>query len=130
MDRLARKHKAAGRAVPAPEIRKQADASFGIISMGGCDAAVREAVDVLAQRGILADYMRIRAFPFDEKVEAFLASHSRHFVIEQNRDAQLKTLLTMETAVAKEKLKSLLVYGGFPLSSRHVVDGITRNLEG
>ena len=127
MDRLARKHKAAAKAVPAPIIRKQADATFGIVSLGGCDLAVREAVDALAERGIIADYMRVRGFPFGDSVEEFLRSHERIFVVEQNRDAQLRTLLTMETGVegAKEKLRSVLVYGGFPLSSRHVIDGVT-----
>ncbi len=128
MDRLSRKHTASAKAVPAPEIRKQADATFGIISMGGCDAAVREAIDLLAARGIFADYMRVRGFPFDDRVEAFLASHPHHYVVEQNRDAQLRTLLTMETSVSKEKLRSLLIYSGFPLSARHVVDGITRKM--
>ena len=85
-------------AVPEPAIRMQTDATFGIISVGGCDPAVREAVSVLAERGIVADYMRIRAFPFGETVEKFLASHDRIFVVEQNRDAQLKSLLTLETA--------------------------------
>jgi 2-oxoglutarate ferredoxin oxidoreductase subunit alpha len=68
--------------------------------------------------------MRVRAFPFDESVEAFLAEHEFCFVVEQNRDAQLKSLLTLETSVPKEKLRSVLVYGGFPLSARHVVDRI------
>jgi 2-oxoglutarate ferredoxin oxidoreductase subunit alpha len=129
MDRLLRKHKAAGEAVPEPSIRLQTDATFGVISVGGCDPAVREAVAVLADRGIVADYMRIRAFPFGETVEKFLASHDRVFVVEQNRDAQLKSLLTLETSAPKDKLHSILVYGGFPLSSRHVVDGITSQLE-
>jgi 2-oxoglutarate ferredoxin oxidoreductase subunit alpha len=127
MDRLARKHKAAAKAVPAPVIVKQPDATFGIITLGGCDPAVREAVDILAERGIIADYMRVRGFPFDDSVEAFLRAHDRVFVVEQNRDAQLRTLLTMETGVdgVREKLKSILVYGGFPLSARHVIDGVT-----
>jgi len=129
MDRLLRKHKAAAKAVPAPAVRMQTDATFGIISVGGCDPAVREAVAALAERGIVADYLRIRAFPFDETVETFLAKHDRIFVVEQNRDAQLKTLLTLETPVAKEKLRSVLVYGGFPLSARHVIEGIPRQLE-
>jgi 2-oxoglutarate ferredoxin oxidoreductase subunit alpha len=129
MDRLLRKHKAAAKAVPAPAVRMQTDATFGIISVGGCDPAVREAVAALAERGIVADYLRIRAFPFDETVETFLAKHDRIFVVEQNRDAQLKTLLTLETPVAKEKLRSVLVYGGFPLSARHVIEGITSQLE-
>ncbi|HXI58838.1 MAG TPA: 2-oxoacid:acceptor oxidoreductase subunit alpha, partial [Polyangia bacterium] len=128
MDRLARKHKAAAPAVPAPIIRNQADATFGIISLGGCDAAVREAVDALAERGVIADYMRVRGFPFDDRVEAFLAAHDRVFIVEQNRDAQLRTLILTETQVKKEKLRSILVYGGFPLSSRHVIDGVTSQL--
>jgi 2-oxoglutarate ferredoxin oxidoreductase subunit alpha len=130
MDRLARKHAAAAKAVPAPEIRTREGARIGIVSLGGCDAAVREAIDALAARGIPADYMRIRAFPFHESVEEFLNAHEKSFVVEQNRDAQLRTLLTVETGVRKDKLASLLVYGGFPLSSRHVVDAITQKLEG
>jgi 2-oxoglutarate ferredoxin oxidoreductase subunit alpha len=129
MDRLARKHKAAAKAVPAPIVRRQTDATFGIISLGGCDPAVREAVAALAERGIVADYMRIRGFPFDDTVEQFLAAHERIFVVEQNRDAQLRTLLTIETGVAKSQLRSVLVYGGFPLSARHVIDGVTSQLE-
>jgi 2-oxoglutarate ferredoxin oxidoreductase subunit alpha len=66
MDRLLRKHRRAAKAVPEPVIRMQTDATFGIISLGGCDPAVREAVAVLAERGIVADYMRIRAFPFGD----------------------------------------------------------------
>ena len=68
--------------------------------------------------------MRVRGFPFDTAVEAFLAEHEICFVIEQNRDAQLRSLLTLETDVPKDKLRSILVYGGFPLSARHVVDGV------
>src|SRR4029077_19376555 len=60
MDRLARKHKAAAAALQTPIVRNQADATFGIISLGGCDAAVREAVDALAERGVIANYMRVR----------------------------------------------------------------------
>jgi 2-oxoglutarate ferredoxin oxidoreductase subunit alpha len=131
VDRLARKHKAAAKAVPAPVIRKQAGATFGIITVGGCDLAVREAIEILAERGVVADFMRVRGFPFDDTVEAFLRAHDRIFVVEQNRDAQLRTLLVMETGVEglKEKLKSVLVYGGFPLSSRHVIDAVTASNE-
>jgi 2-oxoglutarate ferredoxin oxidoreductase subunit alpha len=129
MDRLLRKHKKAAGAVPAPEIQTQPGATLGLISLGGCDSAVREAVGVLRQQGILADYMRIKAFPFHESVEAFIERHPKNFVIEQNRDAQLKTLLITETAVPKERLRSVLVYGGFPLSSRHVVDAIKKDKE-
>ena len=98
-------------------------------TVGGCDSAVREAVAALREQGIVADYMRIRAFPFSEAVETFIDEHQTNFVIEQNRDAQLKTLLIAETSVSKDRLRSLLVYGGFPLSSRNVVDAVKKHLE-
>ncbi len=82
----------------------------------------------MAEQGVLADFMRIRGFPFDETVQSFLDTHYFCFVVEQNRDAQLRSLLTLETTVPKEKLRSILVYGGFPLSAKHVVDGILKAL--
>jgi 2-oxoglutarate ferredoxin oxidoreductase subunit alpha len=128
MDRLARKHKASAKFVPSPIIHRRAGANFGVITLGGCDLAVREALDRLAEQGVPADFMRIRGFPFDETVQFFLDTHYFSFVIEQNRDAQLRSLLTLETSVPKEKLRSILVYGGFPLSAQHVIDGILKAL--
>jgi 2-oxoglutarate ferredoxin oxidoreductase subunit alpha len=124
LDRLLKKHKSAAGFVPPAEIRRQRGATFGIVTLGGCSAAVNEALELLAEQGVVADLMRIRAFPFGEDVEAFLAEHDTYFVVEQNRDAQLRSLLTLETSVAKEKLRSILVYGGFPLSARHVIEAI------
>jgi len=126
MDRLLKKHKASANFVPEPHIIRRANPQFGVITLGGCEPAVREALDLLAARGIAADYMRVRGFPFDQTVQAFLDEHDFCFVVEQNRDAQLRSLLVLETCVPKEKLKSVLVYGGFPLSAKHVVDGIIR----
>jgi len=101
---------------------------IGVVTVGGCDLAVREALTILARRGVAADYLRVRAFPFRDSVERFLVDHDVNFVVEQNRDAQLRSLLTLETAVFKRRLRSVLVYGGFPLSAQHVVDGITAQL--
>jgi 2-oxoglutarate/2-oxoacid ferredoxin oxidoreductase subunit alpha len=129
VDRLARKHRASAKFVPAPVIEKAEGAGFGIVTLGGCDLAVREAMQMLAQRGIAADFMRLRGFPFDTAVEAFLDEHPFNFVIEQNRDAQLRSLLLLETGIAKDKLRSILVYGGFPLSARTVVDRIVSEVE-
>jgi 2-oxoglutarate/2-oxoacid ferredoxin oxidoreductase subunit alpha len=125
MDRLLRKHKEAAGFVPAPVIEKRKGARVGIITVGGCDAAVREALDLLEQQGDPLDYMRIRGFPFDAPVEAFIAAHDFCYVVEQNRDAQLRSLLILETAAPKEKLRPVLIYGGFPLSASHVLDAIT-----
>ena len=124
MDRLEQKHRSAAEFVPEPVIERRDNAQFGVISIGGCDPAVREALDTLAERDVPADYLRIRGFPFHKSVEAFIREHEFCYVIEQNRDAQLRALLLLETDAPKERLLSLLVYGGFPLSARHVVNHI------
>jgi 2-oxoglutarate ferredoxin oxidoreductase subunit alpha len=129
MDRLLRKHTEAAGFVPAPIIEKREGARVGVITVGGCDSAVREAVDILAAQGTPMDYMRIRAFPFDKPVAAFIAEHDYCWVVEQNRDAQLRSLLILETTAQKEKLKPLLIYGGFPLSASHVLNVIAPNLK-
>ena len=72
--------------------------------------------------------MRIKAFPFGAEVEHFLAAHTTIFVVEQNRDAQLHSLLTLETAVEKAKLRSILYYAGLPLAAGVVVDGVLAGL--
>jgi 2-oxoglutarate ferredoxin oxidoreductase subunit alpha len=100
-----------------------------VVTVGGCDLAVREGLERLAGRGVIADFMRIRGFPFSETVDLFLNEHDFCFVIEQNRDAQLRSLLTLETSVPKDKLRSVLVYGGFPLSAKHVIDAILKALK-
>jgi 2-oxoglutarate ferredoxin oxidoreductase subunit alpha len=127
MDRLLRKHQAAAKAVPPAITTSQPGATVGVITVGGCDPAVREALATLGTKGLKADYLRIRAFPFGAEVEEFLTTHETVYVVEQNRDAQLRSLLTLETSVPKSKLRSVLVYGGFPLSSRHVVEAITKD---
>jgi 2-oxoglutarate ferredoxin oxidoreductase subunit alpha len=129
VDRLTRKHKAAAKFVPLPRIDRRAEARFGVITIGGCAPAVLEAMELLCEREIPADYMRICGFPFDKSVEAFLYGHDFCFVVEQNRDAQLRSLLLLETCVPKDRLRSVLVYGGFPLSASNVVEGIMKQLE-
>jgi len=129
LDRLVKKWATARRLVPRAAIDATANSPFGVVSVGSCDGAIREALDVLKQRGIVLDYMRVRAFPFSEDVEKFLAAHQLLFVVEQNRDAQLRALLTLETAVDKAKLRSLLHYNGLPLSSDFIVDGVLAELQ-
>jgi 2-oxoglutarate ferredoxin oxidoreductase subunit alpha len=82
----------------------------------------------LKRHGTQADYMRVRAFPFGEEVEQFLADHEVLFVVEQNRDAQLRSLLTLETRVEKSKLRSILHYSGLPIAATVVVDGVLNEL--
>jgi 2-oxoglutarate ferredoxin oxidoreductase subunit alpha len=125
VDRLVKKWQTAASLVPEPKIRSsRKGAAVGIVSLGSCDAAVEEALDRLAAKGIEADYCRIRAFPFGEKVKQFLEQHERVFVVEQNRDAQLKTLLLAETQYPPARLVSILHYGGLPMDHRCVTDAL------
>ena len=71
----------------------------------------------------------MRGFPFGAEVEEFLAAHQTIFVVEQNRDAQLRALLTMETAVEKKKLRSILHYNGLPMPAATIVDGVNKALD-
>lgn len=130
VDRLLRKVESAGEVISAPIVRDAEDAKYGLITVGGCESACLEAVDALAEEGIGLDYMRIRAFPFHSAVEDFLARHELNFVVEQNRDGQLRTLLTLETSAQKEALLSVRYYGGFPMSRHHVVEGVHAHLNG
>jgi 2-oxoglutarate/2-oxoacid ferredoxin oxidoreductase subunit alpha len=130
VDRLARKMRTAAEAVPGPALRLQEGAEVGIVSLGGCHAAVSEAIDRLREQGIVADYMRIRAFPFSEQVTEFLQRHDPCFVVEQNRDAQLRAMLTIETGVPRDHMISVLDYGGLPLTAQRVVSTVTSHVAG
>jgi 2-oxoglutarate/2-oxoacid ferredoxin oxidoreductase subunit alpha len=128
LDRLMKKWASARRYLPRAVIDATAGSKVGIVSVGSGDGAIREAMDVLKERGVALDYMRIRSFPFTDDVEKFLAAHELLFVVEQNRDAQLRSLLTLETAVDKSKLRSLLHYSGLSISSSFIVEGVLAEL--
>ncbi len=129
LDRVNRKIQNAAKALPAPIIRKTPGAKMGLITVGGCHAACMEALDLLAKDGIHLDYMRVRGFPFGDEVQQFLADHEVHFVVEQNRDAQLRSLLMLDTGTPITKLESVRYYAGFPMSAHHVISGVKAKLE-
>jgi 2-oxoglutarate/2-oxoacid ferredoxin oxidoreductase subunit alpha len=128
LDRLARKFRTAAKLVPGA-VSDGRGSSAAIVGIGSSDAPVREALAMLRRSGVAIDYLRIRGFPFGADVEEFLAAHQTIFVVEQNRDAQLRALLTMETAVDKQKLRSVLHYDGLPMSASTVVDAVNRALD-
>jgi len=128
LDRLMKKWDTAKKLVPRAVIDATAGSKVGIVSLGSGDGAIHEAMHVLKEQGVGVDYMRVRAFPFSEDVEKFLAAHELLFVVEQNRDAQLRSLLTLETSVEKSKLRSLLHYSGLPISSAFIVEGVLAEL--
>jgi len=127
MDRLTRKFRSAAVLVPTAAIDGRA-AKSGIVSLGSCDAPVREALASLRRSGITIDYLRVRGFPFGDEVEEFLDSHETIFVVEQNRDAQLRSLLVLETAVDKRKLRSILHYNGLPMPASCIIEGVNTAL--
>jgi 2-oxoglutarate ferredoxin oxidoreductase subunit alpha len=129
LDRLLVKWETAKTLVPKPVLTKaKKKTKIGLISSGGCDYAVLEAMDRLAAQNIFIDYLRVKAFPFTQEVEAFIESHDQIYVVEQNRDAQLKSLLTLETKATKDQLISILDYAGMPLAARVVVSAIDEHL--
>lgn len=128
VDRLVRKFNTARKLVPPAVVVGSGHHDMAIVSVGSCDGAVREALATLARQGVHLDYLRVRGFPFGDDVEAFLASHQTIFVVEQNRDAQLRSLLTLETAVSKSKLQSILHYNGLPIDAGCIVAGVQKTL--
>jgi 2-oxoglutarate ferredoxin oxidoreductase subunit alpha len=125
VDRLTRKWYTAAKRVPAAIMRPaKSRTPVGVIAVGSSDDATREALAELAEQGLHLDYCRPLAFPFGDDVEAFLASHEQIFVLEQNRDGQLKALLVNETACAKDKLISVRHYDGMPISASVLVDAV------
>ncbi len=125
MDRLTRKFETATALVPEPVLESAGQTTtWGVISIGSCDGAIREAAELLAEQGMFVDYLRLRAFPFGADVQTFLDDHERIFVVEQNRDAQLRSLLTLETDIAKERLISILHYSGVPIDCATVYTAI------
>ncbi len=121
LDRLLRKTETARTLVPKPVVSRRRGATSGIIAIGSSDGAVREALDRLDKP---VDYLRIRGFPFGQEVQQFIDTHEQIFVVEQNRDAQLRSLIMLELDVDKGKLISILHYDGFPIGSDHVLDGL------
>ncbi len=117
--------------VPGPEVVTSEKATdMAVLYFGTTEASAREAVDYLAQEGVALDAMRVRAFPFNQEVEDFIDHHERVFVIEQNRDAQLRTLLMAEFEFGPDKLKSVLCFDGTPISARNIRKQILEHLPG
>ena len=109
-----------------PAIRRNADepTQAGVIYIGSTSPAMDEAVDLLAEQGISLDLLRVRAFPFGNEVAQFIAEHEQVFVVEQNRDAQLRSLLVNELDIDPRKLIKVLFYDGTPITARFIAGAI------
>ncbi|HWE44478.1 MAG TPA: 2-oxoacid:acceptor oxidoreductase subunit alpha [Caulobacteraceae bacterium] len=129
MQRLLKKFATARDLVPAPERRDaKVSSTLGVIYFGSTTPAMNEALVALDEQNIHLDAMRIRGFPFNDSVADFIARHERVFVVEQNRDAQLRTLLTTELDVDPHKLVKVLHYDGTPITARFIISAIAERL--
>jgi 2-oxoglutarate ferredoxin oxidoreductase subunit alpha len=132
VDRLLRKFETAKTCVPAPKIKPASrPTKTGALFFGTTASPSYEALEILEEEGYAIDTLRLRAFPFTREVEQFLNDHDTVFVIEQNRDGQMRRLLLNESnAATREKLVSVLNYDGLPITARHIAGHIRTRLGG
>ncbi|PBQ31123.1 ferredoxin oxidoreductase [Sphingobacteriaceae bacterium] len=129
MDRLMKKWETSKTMVHKPELYQEKNSSEnGVLFFGTSAYSVEEAMDDLKLQGITLDALRIRSFPFNKTVEEFITSHKKVFVIEQNRDAQMKSIISIELQVDPNKLISILNYDGLPITAHHIALEIVKNL--
>jgi 2-oxoglutarate ferredoxin oxidoreductase subunit alpha len=126
LDRLARKFQTAGTLVPAPEADVAHGARVGIIAFGTSHWAIVESRDQLRQEaGVETSYLRLKAYPFTQAVADFIDRHDRVYLVEQNRDAQMATLMRMDLDPARmARVRSILHYNGLPIDARSVTDAL------
>jgi 2-oxoglutarate/2-oxoacid ferredoxin oxidoreductase subunit alpha len=131
MERLLRKFETAKSLIPAPVARPaKRRTPHGVIYFGSTTPAMHEALESLDAQGVLVDGLRVRGFPFSDEVMDFIAAHETVFVVEQNRDAQLRTLIMVEGGVDPAKLVPVLGYDGSPITARFITDQISLRLQG
>jgi 2-oxoglutarate ferredoxin oxidoreductase subunit alpha len=129
MERLLHKFRTAARIVPAAIPRPaRKPTKTGVIYFGSSTPAMHEALEALEAQGHHLDALRVRAFPFGEEVYAFIAAHEQVFVVEQNRDAQLRTMIVTEGEIDPAKLTPILHYDGAPITARFLIDAIGKRM--
>jgi 2-oxoglutarate/2-oxoacid ferredoxin oxidoreductase subunit alpha len=129
VQRLLKKFETAATLVPQPIARSASRKTrLGVLYFGSTSPAMDEALDILAQAGIHLDAMRLRAFPFPASVAEFLAAHDEIFVVEQNRDAQMHSLLVNELEANPAQLVRVLHYDGTPITARFIAKAITQHV--
>jgi 2-oxoglutarate ferredoxin oxidoreductase subunit alpha len=129
MERLLRKFETARNLLPRPVLKPAAEpARVGVIHYGSTAPAMDEAQALLAHDGVHVDTLRIRAFPLALEVAEFVRDHDQVFVIEQNRDAQMRTLMSTDLGLAPSQLTSILHFGGMPITARFIVREIASRL--
>jgi 2-oxoglutarate ferredoxin oxidoreductase subunit alpha len=129
MERLLKKFRTTATLVPQPVLRPAVQKTpFGVVYFGSTSPSMQEALEALEGRGIHLDALRLRAFPFSDSVNAFLAQHDKVFVVEQNRDAQMRSLLVNELGIDPARLVPVLHYDGTPITARFITDIIAKGV--
>jgi 2-oxoglutarate ferredoxin oxidoreductase subunit alpha len=126
MERLSKKFETARTLVPRPEVVQTGKSKIGLIAFGSSDFATHESRNQLSKEYSLdTDYLRLRAYPFSRQVHEFVSSHDRVYVIEQNRDAQMLSLLKLDLQAEDiVKLRSIRHFNGLPIDARSVTDDL------
>ncbi|HEV3139299.1 MAG TPA: hypothetical protein VGY57_02220, partial [Vicinamibacterales bacterium] len=126
MNRLSKKFETARKHVPKPEVDNVSGAKIGLIGYGTSHWAIGESRDQLKEEtDVKTSYFRLRGYPFNEEIAKFIDAHERIYVIEQNRDAQLRQLMKLElTPEQQHKLRSILHYDGLPIDARSITDDL------
>jgi 2-oxoglutarate/2-oxoacid ferredoxin oxidoreductase subunit alpha len=128
MERLHKKFQTAATIVPKPEVNDSSETPFGLLYYGTSNAAAEEAKDILAEEGHVLNSIKIKAFPFSKEVEDFIEKHEVVYVIEQNKDAQLRSLLMIELDINPKKLIKVLNYDGMPITANIIIEKIKPSL--
>ena len=131
LSRLTKKFQTASSTVPAPIFNQEAStSSIGVIYFGSPDCSMQEALDSLKDEKIDVDAMRIRSFPFNLEVWEFIEEHDLLFIVEQNRDGQMRTLLMAEGGIMPDKLVSILCFDGQPITASFITNKINAHISG
>ena len=129
LSRILKKYEGSTKFLPKAVFKQGINASStGIIYYGSTEASIQESLDLMSESGYPIDAMRLRSFPFGPEVWEFIEQHDLIFVVEQNRDAQMKTLILAEAKVAHTKLASVLCFDGSPITAKFISTKITERL--
>ena len=129
LSRLLKKYQTASELVPNPIFKQETNtSSIGVIYYGSTEASMQEALDLLHEEGVILDAMRLRAFPFNLEVWEFIEDHDLLFIVEQNRDGQMRTLIMAEGGIIPDKLVSVLCFDGQPITADFISNKISSHL--
>jgi 2-oxoglutarate ferredoxin oxidoreductase subunit alpha len=124
IERLNKKYQTARKYVPKPELHENKNAKAGIIAFGSSHPGVMESIHQLKEAKVELSYLRLKALPFTEELRKFVEKHDHVYVVEQNRDAQMRDLILMELPEYSMKLRSVRHFDGLPLDAKTVTDAI------